>query len=57
VLITSSGLSESRLTIWRTYADQLTRPNSDPAQGNDDLGTLAGSVYQALQKAGAAQGS
>ena len=31
--------------------------NSDPAPGNDALGTLALSVYQALQKAGAAQGS
>ena len=31
--------------------------NSSPAPGNDDLGTLAGSVYQALQKAGAGQGS
>jgi D-alanyl-D-alanine carboxypeptidase len=31
--------------------------DSDPAPSNDDLGTLAGSVYQALQKAGAAQGS
>ena len=30
--------------------------NSDPAPGNDDLGTLALSVYQALQKAGAGQG-
>ena len=31
--------------------------NSDPGPGNDNLGTLAGSVYQALQKAGATQGS
>jgi hypothetical protein len=31
--------------------------NSTPAPGNDDLGTLAASVYQALQKAGAAQRS
>ena len=29
--------------------------NSDPGN-DDDLGTLATSVYQALQKAGAAQG-
>ena len=31
--------------------------NSSPAPGNDDLVTLAGSVYQALQKDGAGQGS
>jgi D-alanyl-D-alanine carboxypeptidase len=31
--------------------------NSDPGGVNDDLSTLAASVYQALQKAGAAQGS
>ena len=31
--------------------------NSSPAPGNDNLVTLAVSVYQALQKAGAAQGS
>ena len=31
--------------------------NSATGPGNDDLGTLAGSVYQALQKAGAGQGS
>ncbi len=31
--------------------------NSAAGPGNDDLGTLALSVYQALQKAGAAQGS
>jgi D-alanyl-D-alanine carboxypeptidase len=31
--------------------------NSDPGGVNDDLVTLAASVYQALQKAGAAQGS
>ncbi len=31
--------------------------NSSPAPGNDDLGTLALSVYQALQKAGAGQES
>ncbi len=31
--------------------------NSAAAPASDDLGTLAGSVYQALQKAGAAQGS
>ena len=31
--------------------------NSDPGPGNDDLGLLAVSVYQALQKAGAGQGS
>lgn len=29
--------------------------NSQPAPGNDNLGTLAVSVYQALQKAGAVQ--